>query len=465
MSSITCSDYEVANILSSISNTSPGLDGMPAWVFRTCSIELSDVVASIFNQSICTGKIPDSWLTAIVTPVPKVKKPLVVTDYRPISVTPILSRILEGIVVRKYLQPALTATVIRDQYAYKITGSTTCALINLMHSVTKHLETCSYVRCVMIDFSKAFDTVDRIVLLNKLDALDVPKCIKVWIASFLSERYQMVACDGDLSSVLPVNRGIVQGSALGPTLFTIMVSDLRPISSDNDLIKFADDLTLIAPEFTDTDISDEMNAISAWAVTNKLAINYTKTKEVVFHRPKPSRVILPPPLTGIERVFMAKLLGVTLTSSFSYAEHVDSIVKQCNQRSFLLRTLRRRGLNAKVLEAIFNALIVSRILYAISAWGGFVTAADKGRLNALLLKCKKFGYCDTITTFEQLLMTADRKLFRKTQSASHCLHHMLPAIRNTSYALRERGHPFTLPHCTHSLFKRSFFTRMLFDQV
>jgi hypothetical protein len=93
---------------------------------------------------------------------------------------------------------------------------------------------------------------------------------------------------------MPVNLGVVQGSAVGPSLFTVMVSDLKPLSGNNDLVKFADDLTLIVPEYSDTDLATEFNAVKLWAEANKLVIN-VKTKELVFHRPKPMRPIIPPP--------------------------------------------------------------------------------------------------------------------------------------------------------------------------
>ena len=92
-----------------------------------------------------TGTVPKQWLNAIVTPVPKVARPDSIADYTPISVTPLLSRLAEKLVVG----------MLDDQFGFRPTGSTTCALISLLHHVTIMLERCSYVRCLMIDFSKA----------------------------------------------------------------------------------------------------------------------------------------------------------------------------------------------------------------------------------------------------------------------------------------------------------------------
>jgi hypothetical protein len=318
---------------------------------------------------------------------------------------------------------------------------------------------------LLIDFTRAFDVVDRTILLRKVHSLNLPHCVKCWIASFLSNRSQRVICNGRTSYTLPVNLGVVQGSALGPTLFTVMVSDLKPLSSTNDLIKFADDMTLLVPESTDVDISVEFNAIKTWAANNKLIINFEKTKELVFHRPKPAKPLLPPILSGIERVTIFKLLGVYLKENLSFSAHVDFIISQCQQRMFLLRAMRNRGLPPGPLIAVFKALIVSRILYAVSSWGGFLNANEKQRLNTVFLKCTKYRYCDKMSTFEDLLDHADRVLFCKAQNTNHCLSHMLPAIRSTTSVLRERGHPYVLPCCKRDLFKRSFLVRALYNFI
>ena len=84
-----------------MAKTAPGKDNIPHWVFSkfTCSYELADVVAHIYNSSLRTGIVPLQWLTAVITPVPKIPNPGTLSDFRPISVTPILSRIIEKLVV------------------------------------------------------------------------------------------------------------------------------------------------------------------------------------------------------------------------------------------------------------------------------------------------------------------------------------------------------------------------------
>jgi len=168
-------NFEAEQLLSKIKLTAAGCDGIPAWLLRSCSYELADIVAHILNCSFSTGRVPSYWLNALVTPVPKVSASIVFSDFRPISVTPHLNRIAEKVIVRRWLQPAIPADKILDQFALKPSGSTTTALVYFTHQLTKMLEQNAYVRCLIIDFAKAFDTVDHVILLHKLKSSESPR--------------------------------------------------------------------------------------------------------------------------------------------------------------------------------------------------------------------------------------------------------------------------------------------------
>jgi hypothetical protein len=135
-------------MLSKITKTAAGSDNIPYWVFSKCSFELADIVAHIFNCSLSSGTLPNQWLSAVITPVPKITNPVSLSDFRPISVTPILSRIIEKFIVNHWLRPAINPPDIADQFGFRPTGSTTCALVYFMHHVTRMLETNSFVRCL-----------------------------------------------------------------------------------------------------------------------------------------------------------------------------------------------------------------------------------------------------------------------------------------------------------------------------
>jgi len=205
-SSSDISEYEIERKLRYTKRTSTGWDRLPSWLFRKCSVEIAPVVTHLINFSINLGQIPDVWRTAIVTPVPKVTQPPDCGDYRPISVTPILSRITEKIVVETWLRPSVPIALLPNQYGFIPTGSTTAALVHLFHGVTRMLESCSYVRALLIDFTKAFDIVDHSVLMEKLCKLQLPGNIYNWIGSFLSNRNQICHYSGYASKLASFNR-------------------------------------------------------------------------------------------------------------------------------------------------------------------------------------------------------------------------------------------------------------------
>ena len=141
---------------------------------------------------------------------------------------------------------------------------------------------------------------------------------------------------------------------------------------------FADDTNLLVPEQSDISMKEEFTNIQDWARRNKMVINLSKTKEIVFRRPHPGKFALSPSIEEVEIVREAKLLGVILTDNFSFDKHVNSILATCSQRFYLLKLLRDGGMPADKLNVVFCALIVNRISYCLSAWGGFLNAEQIG---------------------------------------------------------------------------------------
>jgi len=159
-----------------VKKTSPGPDDTFYWLFKHCAL-----ITHIINLTLIQGKPPQLWKRAIITPVAKTQHPKEPSDFRPVSVTPLLSRITERLIVNKFLLPILPADMLRDQFAYRPTCSTTCALVALDHHVAQYLETFSFVRCLTTDYSKAFNTINHPILFQKLIHLDILPNIASWI--------------------------------------------------------------------------------------------------------------------------------------------------------------------------------------------------------------------------------------------------------------------------------------------
>ena len=249
---------------------------------------------------------------------------------RPISVKPILSRLFEHYVVKQYLLPAICSNDIDDQFAFRPTGSTMATLIYILHHVTLLLQTNDYVRCLLVEFSKAFDTVNHFILIKKLHKLDILPIVINWKINFVTDRMQQVVINGRRSSRLSITRSIVQGSGLEHLLFLIYILDLRLSARSICWWSFA-----VLPSTLSSDFVNEFSHIVRWAEVNKLIINSSKTKEIVFRRPSLWNYIPPPPLMQIEQVEEAKLLRVLLTPTLSMQLHVKYTISILNPHLYL----------------------------------------------------------------------------------------------------------------------------------
>jgi hypothetical protein len=372
---------------------------------------------------------------------------------------------IERLIVRLYVLQSLHNEQIEDQFAYRPTGSTTAALVYMTHHISRLLETNRYVRCLCIDFSKAFDTVKHKILFRKLIKRNLPAAVLRWIMNFLTGRSQAVVSGGKCSCWFPITSSIVQGSGIGPTLYRPITyaGDLKTMSGNNMLCKYADDTNLIVPENTDVGVDDEFANLINWTEANRLIINIEKTKEIVFRRPNFRLDLAPSPLCDIEQVESVKLLGVWLTPTLSTALHVNNLLAVANQRLYLLLLLKRQGLSPSALDVIFQAIVLSRFSYALPAFAGYLSAADVARFNAFFRKAERWGIVNTRDTeFDFIRARAESQLFTQIIcNSSHCLHCLLPKEKSSAYTLRQRGHCYEPPLARTELFKKSFIIRSL----
>ena len=168
---------------------SVGPDEIPNWILKTCAPIISNPVCSIYNSSIREGYVPKLWKSADVLPLGKIPQPQCVdSDLRPISLTPVLSKILEGFVFN-WIAPIVMPYIDPYQFGNVKKSSTTHALVHLVHYWLSALEEPNtLIRTCLIDFSKVFDRIDHNILLHKLKLLNVPPVLLNWCASFLSDR-------------------------------------------------------------------------------------------------------------------------------------------------------------------------------------------------------------------------------------------------------------------------------------
>ena len=338
-------DENTTLILSTVKRTAAGPDGTGHWFWRDFALELALAITYLFNLSIKSQVVPLQWKSANITPIPKESPVCRMEQLRPISVTDIIIRLFERIIYTKELKSIVESAISYDQFAYRRGRNTTMALLLCQHMWMKWLDSqADSVRVFAFDFSKAFDHVNHAILFDKRSQLPINPYIYNWIRDFSTGRQQRIAICGNKTSFLPINRGVPQGTIVGPVLFSIMINDIRSRNNSRTLlVKYADDITLSTYRASNYDCApEEVDSIKKWATENKMSINLTKTKELVARGR--SKAPIPTPLPGIEQVDNIKLLGVTFhRSPNNWDSHFDTLLGKAGKRMYILRICKKFG--------------------------------------------------------------------------------------------------------------------------
>ena len=461
-------EYEVFNHLSKIKGNSIGPDGIPEWLISSMAHLLAQPIAYLFSKSVYHSFVPPQWLRSCITPIPKLPQPCQLSDFRPISITPILSRILEKLIVRRYLYPILTDPALNaafsDQYAFRPTGSTTAALIALTHQLIDMLQTEPYVRLISMDFSRAFDTVRHSCLAETLAELPIPDFIYNWVIALLKNRSHCTKFLGKISEFQPISASIIQGSGLGPSNFITLISHLKALNRLNRLLKFADDSYLLIPASNASTAPSELSGVESWATACNLKLNLTKTKEMIVTLARSGKIPYPPEIPGVIRVRELKILGVVVSDKLSFDSHINLVCTRARQSFYAIRLLRAHGLVGVRLHDVVRATTLARLSYASPAWYGFANAAHRDRIESIISKLIRYGFLPKDQSpFDTLVNNADQTLFNSViHNPGHVLHDLLPPIKTTQYSLRPRHHNRWIPSA-NSTQRRDFIIRMLYS--
>jgi hypothetical protein len=454
----------------------PGPDNLPNWILHDFPGVLAPPICAIFNSSIREGKLPQLWKSATACPIPKKNPPKALeTDLRPISLTCILSKELETSVV-KWLWDIVLPLMDPYQYGAMAKCSTVHALVEILHnwfSATDNSRDRNFIHTVLIDYSKAFDRIDPVILLGKLKALNVPNFLLHWIADFLSDRSQRVRVNDCLSEVLQIWGTVPQGTKLGILLFLIMINDLV---TRIPTFKYVDDTTLYSvgknPECPL--LQEAVNEVVSWSNQNHMKINASKTKEmlVCFNHTHP--MLEPITVNGVqlERVDSVTLLGLRISEDLSWGTHVNYIIKKAQSCMFTLNLLRRSRVSGKDIIMIFTTKIRPILEYAAAVWHPGLTCEQTEALENIQKRAMKLAFPNLeykvaletckVPSLEERRIYICKKLFERMQVSTDKLNRILPArqdnVKNTRNAKM-----FPLPKTHTSRYKKSFLPYALYN--
>ena len=283
LSTIQCTEEEVEKLLCSLKvKTSTGPDGISSHMLRNRAFSISSSLHKLFNPSLSSGHFPTEWKSSNITPVYKSGNKNLVSNYRPISLLPIPSKVLERIVHNRLLCHLITNSILSPrQFGFRPRSSTQKALLLATHDWQRYLDLGLSSAALFLDMSKAFDKVPHCHLLQSLSAVGISGPLLKWFESYHSNRTQKVVLNGFSSTSLTVRSGVPQGSILGPLLFTIYINSLADLhfSSGSSVILYADDILLYRPLTNSHDTTifqEDVDLISNWIVSSGLSINPSK---------------------------------------------------------------------------------------------------------------------------------------------------------------------------------------------
>ena len=370
---------EVLEIIKSFrKKSSTGLDSISPTVLKHFPLNIILCLVHVFNLSMSKGTFIQCFKYAKIVPTHKGKSKINGENYRPISLLPVASKILERIVHRR-LYDFLSQNNFfnKNQFGFRSNHSTELAATSLTNRICNALDSKQKVMSVFLDMSKAFDCVDHDILLSKMSIYGVRGESLAWFSSYLKDRYQKVLINGVLSeNTCAVECGVPQGSILGPLLYLIYVNDIDECLHHSTSTLYADDttLTISGDKYKDlfNFLNEDLASLNDWLSLNKLTLNLGKTKYMTYSLS--SRAVQPNSdlrisLDGveIEKVSEFKFLGVYIDEHLSWKSHMNKLLAKIHRN---LSVVRKNAcfLNKKTLIQMYHSMIMSHIRYGITIW-------------------------------------------------------------------------------------------------
>ena len=352
-------------------NKAAGPDQIPCQILKELATELAPALTSFFQQSLHNGDLPSNWLTAWVAPIFKKGPQSEPANYRPVSLTCITCKMLEHIIcshIRAHMDKHRILTSFNNGFRSK--HSCESQLLLTTHDLLTRMDRREQVDVVVLDFSKAFDTVPHLRLLRKLELLGIHGELLTWIRSFLSARTQRVMIEGCHSKAHSVDSGVPQGTVLGPLLFLCFINDLPSVIDPHKSVRlFADDCLLYRSIRSMSDkvqLQCDLDALSKWGDCWGMHFNVNKCHIMQIANSTGPRFYELKNVV-LSEVKTAKYLGVLLSCDLSWSPHIASIVSQAHQRlSFLQRNLRESPFRYR--GTAYQSLVRSQLEYCCTIW-------------------------------------------------------------------------------------------------
>ena len=404
------SSVRVENIISNLKCKPCKINSIPVKAYKLVSHVISPIIANLFNSSLIEGIFPKSFKTAETIPIHKSGSTNLLNNFRPITLSSVLSKIFEKL-MREQLIDYLDNInfFIESQFGFRKNLNTSDAINQFLEHCYKSLSNKNHTIALFLDLKKAFDSVDRSILLKKLFHIGIRGHHHKWLTSYLSDRKQYCTVRNENSDTIIMAHGVPQGTVLAPLLFLVYINDLAKCSRCLQFINFADDTTAFVSGNNIDNLYEVVNVeidnINRWLITNKLAMNETKTVYMLItHSRAEINNEIKISQHTLKRVNVAKFLGIFIDEKLTFKRHTEYICKKLSKSNGIIYRV-SQYLPLHVLRILYFSFILPYLNYCITTWGNCslshlnrVTSIQKRALKTIL----RGNVHDTILTFHNL---------------------------------------------------------------
>lgn len=367
-------EKELTDIIIGLKNVGAGIDKINAKIFKGTFMSILKYILKLFNACLMQAVFPKALKIAVIKPIFKSGDPQLKSNYRPISILPLLSKILEKLIYnRLILHLSLNDIIHENQFGFQKNKGTHLPLLILQDKVTSAFEMGEYAVGIFLDLRKAFDTVDIEILLKKLHKYGIRDHSYKMFHSYLSDRVQCVKIRNSMSGFRDVKIGVPQGSILGPILFLLYINDLPKINPTVTCLSYADDTAIIIRHKDQTEmqniIDEILTSMSVWFRCNFLSLNVSKTFSQHYSS-SPSTFKFNIKLHGEDVLEKeeVKYLGVVIDRNLKFSAHINHVSKVVSRNIGLIGR-NRFFIDSHTALLLYNALVLPHLNYCCLIWG------------------------------------------------------------------------------------------------